>query len=149
VAVAIKPLDVSKALDDTLTLFQHYEKYRGRIAVERHDEKDLWVQMDGDHLQQILLNLLLNAAEAIGEKSGTIRVKAYRDQEGHTRLSVRDDGEGMEESRIKNIFDPFFTTKSKGTGLGLSIVLRIIEAYNGQINVKSEKGAGSIFTVIL
>ena len=149
VAVAIKPLDVSTVLDDTLTLFRHYEKYRGKITIERHDEKDLSVRMDGDHLQQILLNLLLNAAEAIGEKGGTVSVKAYRDQEGHIRLSVKDNGEGMEENRIKNIFDPFFTTKSKGTGLGLSIVLRIIEAYNGQINVKSERGFGSVFTVIL
>ncbi len=141
-------LGLAQVLDDTLALFQHCEKYRGKLTVIRKDEKDLSLSMDPGHLKQVLLNLLINAAEAIGEKDGTITVKAYRDRESRVRLSIRDDGEGMEENLIKNIFDPFFTTKSKGTGLGLSIVLRIVEAYNGQILVKSTKGEGTVFTLI-
>lgn len=141
-------LDIAQVLDDTLALFQHCEKYRGRITLIRKDEKNLTLNMDPGHLKQVLLNLLINAADAIGEKDGTITVKAYRDRESRIRLSIRDDGEGMEENLIKNIFDPFFTTKSKGTGLGLSIVLRIVEAYNGQIRVKSAKGEGTVFTLI-
>lgn len=148
VKVQAKSLDVGPVLDDTLVLFKHCDKYRDRITLVRSDEKDLALAMDPGHLKQILLNLLLNAAEAIGEKEGTITVKAFHDRENRVRLIVEDDGEGMEENLINNIFDPFFTTKSKGTGLGLSIVLRIVETYNGQIRVKSNKGEGTAFTLI-
>jgi len=148
VSGTIKKLDLGHVLDDTLALFNHHEKYRGRITISRKDEDDLWVEMDSGHLKQVLLNLLINAAEAIGEKNGTITVTSYRDHDGTVRLSIKDDGNGMEERIIRNIFDPFFTTKSKGTGLGLSIVLRILESYNCQINVKSEIGVGSDFTLI-
>jgi two-component system sensor histidine kinase PilS (NtrC family) len=148
VAGTIKKLELGRVCDHTLALFNQHEKYRDRITIVREEQDNLWIEMDSGHLEQVLLNLLINAAEAIGEKNGTINVTSYRDNDGTVRLSIKDDGVGMEERIIKNIFDPFFTTKSKGTGLGLSIVLRILESYNYQINVKSELGVGSEFTLI-
>jgi two-component system sensor histidine kinase PilS (NtrC family) len=142
-----KVFDIGDVINDTVTLFMHHDRFKNRIDVCWDGIKRLDVEMDPGHLKQILQNLLINAADAIGDVKGTITVKTWRDVDGHFKLSVRDSGCGMESKLIKNIFDPFFTTKSKGTGLGLSIVLRIVESYNGQIDVESEKGEGSEFTV--
>jgi signal transduction histidine kinase len=92
-------------------------------------------------------NLLLNAAEAI-EGTGTIQVSS-KASEDMVQVTVKDDGCGMSNDTITKIFDPFFTTKSHGTGLGLSVVYRLLESYNGRMNVQSQQGQGSTFTVYL
>lgn len=148
VAGAVKKLDLAREIDETLVLFNHHEKYRGRIVIHVENERNLTIDMDQGHFKQVFINLLINAAEAIGDKEGAITVTSYRDHDDSVRLTVKDTGEGMDDKIIKSIFDPFFTTKNKGTGLGLSIVLRILESYNYRINVQSETGSGSEFTVI-
>ena len=147
-AGTIMTLDVEKIIDETLALFQHNDRFKG-ITIARNHDRNLWIEMDPGHLKQVLLNLLINAAESMGEKKGTITVSSFSGDDGSVRVSVKDDGEGMDETVLKNIFDPFYTTKSRGTGLGLSIVLRILESYNCQINVKSKKNIGTEFTLIL
>jgi two-component system NtrC family sensor kinase len=99
-------------------------------------------------VDQILMNLLTNAAQAIGSQGGTIRViaKVHDDQ---VLLSVSDDGPGIPADILPRIFDPFFTTKDvgEGSGLGLSIVHGIVERHGGQIDVDSKPEQGTTFTV--
>jgi signal transduction histidine kinase len=95
------------------------------------------------------MNLLANACDAIAGE-GTIRI-ATRRENGQVRISVSDDGAGIPEDALGRIFDPFFTTKpqGQGTGLGLSITHGIVEDHAGRIDVESEAGRGTTFTVRL
>jgi signal transduction histidine kinase len=101
-------------------------------------------------LEQVLLNLILNAVQALGEEGGTIRVRTLPRGE-EVVLSVADDGCGIAADVIDRIFDPFFTTKpaGEGTGLGLSISHEIVRRHGGRIEVRSQPGQGSEFLVLL
>ncbi|MEI6876155.1 MAG: ATP-binding protein, partial [Spirochaetota bacterium] len=100
-------------------------------------------------LEQVFVNLLANAGEAIAEH-GTIRVRSWMEDDS-ARVSISDNGAGMTAETFERIFEPFFTTKDvgKGTGLGLSISLGIIEKHSGRIDVESKVGFGTTFTVTL
>jgi signal transduction histidine kinase/ActR/RegA family two-component response regulator len=116
---------------------------------------------DAAQLQRILVNLGTNSAHAIGPKTGQIWVRGEESEitevapvEGvppgrYVRLTVRDDGRGMDDKTLSRIFDPFFTTKAigQGTGLGLSVVHGIVEAYGGHIQVESQPSSGTIFRI--
>jgi nitrogen-specific signal transduction histidine kinase len=114
------------------------------------------VQMDRDRIQQVLLNLLHNALHAIDGK-GTISVRTsvgrLRRQSGRGRpaltIQITDDGPGITPEDMEKLFIPFFTTRPQGTGLGLAISRRLVEAHGGEIDVRSQPGAGSTFTVRL
>ena len=107
------------------------------------------IEIDSEQLQQVLLNLYLNAIEAISE-SGQVTTRC-RVHTNHKQviIEISDTGQGMSEKICNNLFKPFFTTKSKGTGLGLAICLRLIEQHHGNILVKSEPGKGTTFTIVL
>jgi signal transduction histidine kinase len=124
------------------------------------------IEVDINQIRQIIMNLILNASEAIGDNSGVISItteagecdkdcfrKMYLDDELpdglYNFIQVADTGVGMDEETIKKIFDPFFTTKFTGRGLGMSAVLGIIRGHKGAINVESKPGKGTIFTVLL
>ena len=102
-----------------------------------------------DQLLQVLLNLLINAVDAM-DGVGTVETRTAHDQRG-VSVSIRDSGHGIPASIIARVFDPFFTTKAvgKGTGLGLSVSYGIMKRYGGTIEVESEVGVGSTFTVHL
>jgi two-component system, NtrC family, sensor histidine kinase AtoS len=102
---------------------------------------------DSAQLQQVLLNLLLNAIEAIPE-AGTITVTSRR-EEGHVRITIADTGKGIEEERLEEIFNPFFTTKSKGSGLGLAISKRLIEQHQGSLTARNNPDGGAAFIILL
>jgi two-component system sensor histidine kinase AtoS len=106
------------------------------------------VVADSAQLQQVMLNLLLNAISAISE-TGTISVKTQAHTSGSVRIMVSDTGKGIDQSIIDKIFVPFFTTKPKGTGLGLSISKRLIEQQDGTISVARNPTAGLVFTIDL
>jgi two-component system, NtrC family, sensor kinase len=105
---------------------------------------------DGNQLQQVILNLLNNAVDAIGEKGGTITIRT-RHEAKNLFLSLTDTGCGMTPEQLGNIFMPFYTTKEvgKGTGLGLSVSFGIVGSMGGKIEVESEPGIGSTFTILL
>jgi signal transduction histidine kinase len=118
--------------------------------------------MDSDQMQQIFLNLIINAVQAMPDGGKLTIVVSEKDKEefeidvsdiiaGDRALEIRfeDTGKGIDQEYLDSIFDPFFTRKSKGTGLGLSISQRIIHEHGGEITVKSIIGKGSVFTVYL
>jgi signal transduction histidine kinase len=102
-------------------------------------------------INQVFLNLVNNAAQALGPGPGEIRVTTRREGAGHVAVEVADNGKGIPPEVLPKIFDPFFTTKEvgKGTGLGLSIVYKIVEQHGGKISVDSTVGVGTRFTVVL
>jgi signal transduction histidine kinase len=112
-----------------------------------HDESLPLVEHDPNQINQVLLNLLLNAIQAM-DKPGAIHVSLRGDGE-NTLITVADEGKGIAPDNLTNIFRPFFTTKGHGTGLGLSLARRIVEAHGGSIGVRSEVGKGSQFEVRL
>jgi hypothetical protein len=118
------------------------------IKIELQQAADLdEVEHDSDQIHQVVLNLLLNAVQAI-EGAGTVRVE-IGSEDDCARVTVSDTGRGIPEQQIPNIFRPFYTTKGNGTGLGLSLVRRIVEEHHGRINVTSAVGKGTRFEVLL
>jgi signal transduction histidine kinase len=105
------------------------------------------VEHDSDQIHQVLLNLLLNALQAIGQK-GSIAVTLERKGDSAV-VEVADNGRGISPDHLPHIFRPFFTTRGEGTGLGLSLVRRIVEDHQGRIDVASTLGKGTTFRVIL
>jgi signal transduction histidine kinase len=101
-------------------------------------------------LQQVILNILINASQSIEQSRGMIKVTS-RHEDGEVVIRIKDNGKGMDEKTIGQIFDPFFTTKRNkgGTGLGLSIAYGIIKEHQGRIEVVSEVGAGTSFYIHL
>ena len=115
-----------------------------------------YVEADVAQLQQVVLNLVINGAEAIGEQPGTVTVRTgnvqiegENDPGSYVFLEVQDTGSGMDEATRQRIFDPFFSTKFTGRGLGLSAVLGIVRGHKGHVSVESTVGRGSTFRVAL
>jgi two-component system sensor histidine kinase AtoS len=102
---------------------------------------------DPMQLQQIFMNLLLNAADAM-PNGGTLTLETMHDLPSQMlRITISDTGTGIDAAVISNIFQPFFTTKAKGTGLGLAITKRLVEEHEGQISIESKAGGGAQFTI--
>ncbi len=139
-------LDVHETIDSTLNLL------RGRLAgievrCEYGEIAD--VESYAGQLAQVFLNLIANAADALGD-AGTVTVRTRPEGEGVV-VEVEDDGAGIEPEHLERIFDPFFTTKDvgKGTGLGLSVTYGIVTRHGGTITVTSDPGRGTCFRVEL
>jgi two-component system NtrC family sensor kinase len=146
------PARVENILEKVLEL-REYEQKVHNINVIRDYAPDLpYVLMDWFQIQQVFLNIVVNAEFAMSEANGggalTIKTEMV---EGMVKISFIDNGRGIDPENIKHLFDPFFTTKvvGRGTGLGLSISHGIISQHHGNIYVKSKLGEGSVFTVEL
>ncbi len=142
-----KTADLNECLESTLNVVWNELKYKAEIHREYGDLPGL--RCNPGQLNQVFMNLMINAVHAI-ETSGIIKVKSWFDQ-GSIYLAISDNGCGMPDEVRGKIFEPFFTTKEvgKGTGLGLSISYDIVRKHNGTIEVESEPGIGTTFTVIL
>jgi two-component system sensor histidine kinase PilS (NtrC family) len=141
-------IQVDEAVMETVALFEKDGTCIGRITFDLDLAPELWVELDPVHLRQVLWNLLLNAAEAI-QGQGSIRLHTHPRPSGHVVLQVADSGSGIDNAIAGQIFDPFFTTKANGSGLGLAIVHRLVESYGGWLEVDSEPGRGTTFSVVL
>lgn len=140
-----KEEDIHEVIEKSLTIFQAKFK-KGNIHLDFERAQDLSrLRIDTHQIQQVLINLMLNALQAM-EKGGTLTLRTYA-EDGGVGLEVRDTGVGIPETHLKKIFDPFFTTKSEGTGLGLSISLKILEKHGATLEVASREGKGSAFTL--
>src|SRR5271166_1875257 len=129
-------------------MFARQQAITKRIMIELEVSGDIPpVDHDPNQINQVLLNLLLNAIQSM-DKPGTIRVSLENDDDA-VLIAVADEGKGIAPETLPNIFRPFFTTKGHGTGLGLSLARRIVEAHGGHIDVASEVGKGSRFAIRL
>lgn len=139
--------DVNQALADALTLLRH--EIKNRITIERDLGDIPRIECHPAQINQVLLNILLNACQAI-EGKGTIRLRS-REEGGEVSVAISDSGPGIQEDKVESIFKPGFTTKSEGVGmgLGLPISLRIVEEHGGRIDVQSQPGEGTTFVVVL
>ena len=162
----VRYLNLNEFIHANVELFQ--------VSIPKHIQ--LWthynellplIEADAGQIQQVVMNLILNAAQAIGEAQGVIELTtdvqtiaendvAYRQYTGeslppgrYVTVSIQDDGCGMDEETAVQIFDPFFTTKESGSGLGLAAVLGIVRGHNGSIQVYSELEKGTIFKLLL
>jgi signal transduction histidine kinase len=117
------------------------------LELDLHDD-GLCVRADADGLQRVLINLIVNAAEA-SPAGRTVRVEAGPAAEGEVVIRVLDEGVGLPDEIRHRIFDPFFTTKDHGTGLGLTIAHRLIEAYGGRLRADNRPEGGAAFSITL
>lgn len=146
-----EPININEIIDDTVLFMEHHLTRFKNVELRISKTEDLpLVKVDKVHIQQILVNLIMNAAQAM-PNGGLIEIATGKEKDSSVYISVTDSGTGIKKEMIDKIFEPFFTTKEKGegTGLGLSLCKRLIEANKGRIEVESEEGKGSTFKVLL
>jgi len=147
------PADLNKLVRTTLNLTEHKLKLvNAEIDLQLQDNLPP-VECDSSQIQQVILNLVLNGAQAMQSRGGgklMIRTRLLPDGE-NVELCVHDTGEGIAPENLPKIFDPFFTTKAegKGVGLGLAVLYGIVKAHEGEVEVKSKRNEGTTFTVSL
>ncbi|HUC35989.1 MAG TPA: ATP-binding protein [Acidimicrobiales bacterium] len=137
------PCDIDAIADEILRTAH----LRGNIEVAREQEPGMMVMADANQISQVLLNLIVNAADAMPD-GGKLTVATKYDS-GSALIIVADTGLGISQATLPEVFRPFFTTRSTGTGLGLAVVKQIVEAHDGGVTVDSVEGAGTTFTVRL
>ncbi|NNL75599.1 MAG: hypothetical protein HKO68_04595 [Desulfobacterales bacterium] len=141
-------IDIGLLLSRSIRLIQQ-DATNKNIDVKLHTKNDIDpVLIDPDRLAQCLLNLYINAIQAM-EDGGTLTVKCAVDRAKNVSITVSDSGQGIAPDHLSKIFDPYYTTKKKGTGLGLAIVHKIIEAHQGHIEVNSTIGEGTSFLMMI
>ena len=119
------------------------------VQIQRNlQDEQAAIWFDADKMEQVLLNLYMNALDAMPE-GGTLTVSLAAQKNGMAQITVADTGCGIAPKDLSRIYDPYFTTKSTGTGIGLAIVHRILEFHNGRIHVESEEGQGTTVTLLL
>ena len=130
-------------------IFARQQAITKRIQIEFEVKEALPpVEHDPAQINQVLLNLLLNAIQSM-DKPGTIRVMLQQTEDDLVAITVNDEGRGIPPEQLTNIFRPFYTTKGHGTGLGLSLARRMVESHGGTIGVQSTLGQGTRFTIEL
>lgn len=141
-------VDLHQGLDSTLNIVNNEIKYKAEVVKEYGEIPE--IECIPSQLNQVFMNLLVNAAQAIEER-GTITIRTGRLGEARVSVEISDTGKGIDDAYINNVFDPFFTTKpvGKGTGLGLSLSHSIVKKHGGRIEVESECGKGTTFRVLI
>jgi PAS domain S-box-containing protein len=159
----IKPVDLSSLIQELVPLIQSSIPRKVRLSLGLDHDLPA-IQGDKTQLEQIVMNLIINAGEAIQDDAGSVTVTTgmrrvgveelgaflteHKEEGNYVALQVRDTGSGMDEETLKRIFDPFFSTKFLGRGLGLSAALGIIRGHKGAIKVTSAPGQGTLFEVL-
>jgi two-component system NtrC family sensor kinase len=145
-----KEWDIHFLIDRTVTLVENQARFQNIKIVKELKNNMPMLAVDGDQIQQVFMNIIINAADAIGGDGGMLTIKT-ESRDRIAEISFTDTGCGMSKEHLSKIFTPFFTTKEtgKGTGLGLAISYGIIQSHGGEIEVESETGKGSIFRIKL
>jgi two-component system, NtrC family, sensor kinase len=149
--VEMERIDLNEVIEHALSFCEHVF-----VSAKARLDRDLGpnlppVHAVRDQVMQVVTNLVTNAAQALGDKGGVIRIRTFHDGEISVSMAITDNGSGIREEHRASIFDPFFTTKpaGSGTGLGLSVVRNIVYAHGGQITFQSTVGSGTSFVVTL
>lgn len=150
-AVEFAPLDLRAAVEETLALLEPEARRRGIALEQRLAPREAPVCGDRVQLQQVVLNLAINAMDAMQETAPVERVLAVELQaaESGYALAVADRGHGIQPTHAQRLFDSFFTTKPHGMGLGLAIVRTVLDAHGGHVQARPREGGGTVFTVWL
>lgn len=151
-----RPMEIQKkstpihtVIQDSLKMIEKDAEKKGITIKTRLSPEITQVSLDSDRINQVLLNLYLNAIEAMGQ-GGMLGIDLSRDERSaRIKIAVSDTGVGIKGENLDHIFDPYFTTKQSGTGLGLAIVHKIIESHKGEVRVESEPGKGTTVTILL
>jgi two-component system NtrC family sensor kinase len=141
--------NLHRGIDSTLNIVNNELKYKADVVKEYGDIPD--IECLPLQINQVVMNLVVNAAHAIGAQRGCITIRTGRQGAGEVWIDVEDNGSGIAPDMLSRIFDPFFTTKAvgKGTGLGLSLAYGIVQKHGGSIAVDSTLGRGTRFRVVL
>jgi two-component system sensor histidine kinase HydH len=151
VSISPKPVSTSDLVADSVKLIEQQAQEK-QIGIDIRNTAEIdQIEIDADRLNQVLLNIYLNAIGAM-RPGGELRIDVTDTPDGKTgnlAIRVSDTGCGIAKEDLPKIFDPYFTTKSTGTGLGLAIAHNIIEAMGGTIDVESKINKGTTFTIII
>jgi PAS domain S-box-containing protein len=140
-----QPVDVKAAIQD-MTALLGTEAARHAVTIRAESQANMpQIVADRVQLQQVLMNLMLNAIEAMKNSGGELTIRSGVNPEGHLTVSIGDTGEGLPAEGADLIFDPFHTTKPQGTGMGLTITRSIVESYGGRVWATANQGAGATF----
>jgi two-component system, NtrC family, sensor kinase len=144
----VDKFNIAEGIESTLVIAKHLLK---SIEVQKNFGQVPPITCSPSQINQVLLNLITNAAQATDSKGGKISITTRTPDAEHIAFDVEDNGKGIAPDVLPKIFDPFFTTKAvgQGTGLGLSIVYKIVQSHGGKIEARSKVGVGTKFTVIL
>ena len=149
VPVKPKPVSLQALLNDSIKLIRDRAAEKNISIQTKNNTRMAEVRIDPDRINQVLLNLYLNAIDSM-ESGGELKVEIFSDgQRRNVVIQVSDTGRGISRENLSKIFEPYFTTKSTGTGLGLAIAHNIVEAMGGKMTVVSDKEVGTTFTVAL
>jgi len=149
--VLVDEVDLNEVIQSCLRLVSNQIGRKAKVQFDM-DEHLPKIKGNSQRLEQVVVNILINASQAIEKKLGRIVITtAYLAKEKETLLKISDDGKGIDEKTLKQIFDPFFTTKRHqgGTGLGLSIAYGIIKEHKGRIEVESKPSLGTVFSIFI
>ena len=145
-AAEYKKEEINPIVEKSLDVLNVQLKNANIITSFERGEELPRIKIDRHQIQQVLINIMLNAIHAM-DKGGALTVRTFLTDNGGVGIEVKDTGVGISAAHLKRIFDPFFTTKSRGTGLGLSITMKLLENHGALIDVTSEEGKGSVFTI--
>ncbi|RJP21020.1 MAG: GHKL domain-containing protein [Deltaproteobacteria bacterium] len=147
-AMDITPVDLNRVVGETLAFLDADFSYRGIVLATRFHPSPLPLLADEQQLKQALLNLLLNAVEALDKEERRIRVTTGS-RGGRPYVRIQDNGRGIPKADRRQLFRLFFTTRKNGSGLGLPIVRQIVRQHGGTVSVRSREGEGTAVTVSL
>ena len=146
--LSLKKANVKEIVDRVQILMAN--KIKEHSILLRISNVDVEVVVDPDLMEHVLINLLLNAIEAVADtKEGCIHIRTSLHQKSNVCIHIMDNGEGMDEATAEKIFIPFFTTRKNGSGIGLAITKQILQLHNADIQFTSEKGKGTEFVILL
>ncbi len=142
-------LELLHLISEVLDILYHHKSFNSNIQINiESDESILYVVGDEGLTKQLLINLVVNACEAMGEDGGELTFRlAVHEASQTVELYVQDNGPGIDDRHMKHIYQPFYSTKKEGTGLGLAIVHRICDALDLPMNVSTQQGEGTTFMI--
>jgi len=145
--LSIRECNLNVIVEDTILQLEEKLNSAGIIAEKKFENKTLNVRVDSERFKQVILNLIDNAIDAMGN-GGNLTIKTSRHND-YVVLDIKDTGKGIDKYGLENLFNLFYTTKDKGSGLGLPVSKKIVDDHGGYINVNSLPGEGTVFSVCI